>query len=104
MPKFYIKWQLDPTKIPADPEERVKGWLSMLGMVKADIKAGVTKDWGCAAGGNGGYAVIEAPSGKELFTHLLKWMPHVQFEVTPVLTVDQTIEAIKKAVAAAKTK
>ena len=102
MPKFYVKWQLDPAKTPADPEERAKGWLSMLEMVKADMKAGVTKDWGCAAGGACGYAINEAPSETELFTRLLKWMPYVQFEVTPVLTVDQTIESIKKAVAAMK--
>ena len=104
MPKFFIKWQLDSTKIPANPEERVKGWLSMLEMTRANMTAGVTKDWGCFAGGNGGYSIGEAPSETELFTNLLRWMPHVQFEVTPVLTVDQTIEAIKKAAAAAQAK
>jgi hypothetical protein len=100
--KFYMKWWLDPSRVPVDAKERVKGWLSMLEMTKADMKAGLTKDWGCAAGGDWGYAVIEAPSETELFTSLLKWIPYVHFEVTPVLTVDQTMESIKKAAAAAE--
>lgn len=102
MPKFYIKWQLDPNKVPANAEDMVKGWLSLLEMVKADMKTGEVKDWGSAAGGDWGYAVREAPSETELFTRLLKWIPYVHFEVTPVLTVDQTMESIKKAAAAAK--
>jgi len=102
VPKFYIKWQMEPTKVPAGAEERVKGWLSMLEMVKADVKAGITKDWGCVAGGDSGYSIVEAANETELFTRLLNWMPYVHFEVEPVLTVDQTIESIKKAAAAAK--
>jgi len=102
VPKFYIKWRMEPTNVPVDAEARVKGWLSMLEMVKAEMKAGETKDWGCAAGGDCGYSISEAASETELFTRLLKWMPYVHFEVEPVLTVEQTIESINKAVAAAK--
>jgi len=32
---------------------------------------------------------------------MLKWMPYVDFDVKPVLDVDQAIDAIKKAAAAA---
>ncbi|MBS7655223.1 DUF3303 family protein [Candidatus Bathyarchaeota archaeon] len=99
MVKFYIKWRLEPTKMPVEAEERIKGWLSMLEMIKADMNAGVTKDWGIAAGGDWGYSISEAASEAELFTRLLKYIPFVHFEVVPVLTVDQTIESIKKAVA-----
>jgi len=102
MPKFYVKWQMDTTKIPVNPEERVKGWLAMLEMTKADIKAGKLKDWGMGAGGGGGYGIMEEANEAELYTALMKWIPYVQFEVCPVLTVDQAIESIKKAVAAAK--
>ena len=102
MPKFYVKWHMDPTKTPADPEEMVKGWLLMAEMVKADMKAGKVKDFGVAAGGADGYAIREEASEADLFTALLKWMPSVQFEVTPVLAVDQVVESIKKAAAAAK--
>lgn len=102
MPKFYVKWWLDPTKVPADAEQRVKAHLSLLEMVKADLKAGIKRDWYMAAGGDCGYSLYEAANEAEVFANLLKYMPYVGFEVVPVLTVDQTIEAIHKAVAAAK--
>jgi len=51
--------------------------------------------------GSCGYAFSEL-SDADLNTALLKYMPYVSFDVKPVLTVDQTIENIKKAVAAAK--
>ena len=101
MAKFYIKWWLDPSRVPVDAKERAKGWLSMLEMVKADMKAGLIKDWGSAAGGDWGYGIYEGVSETELFTNLLKWIPYVHFKVTPVLTADQTMESIKKAAAAA---
>ncbi|MEM2106998.1 MAG: DUF3303 family protein [Candidatus Bathyarchaeia archaeon] len=100
--RFYVKWRLEPARVPLDTEERIKGWLSMLEMVKADINAGATKDWGIAAGGDFGYAIIEAANETEVFTSLLKYIPYVQFEVVPILTVNQTIESIGKAVAAMK--
>ncbi len=96
MAKFYVKWWLEPTKVPVEAEQRAKGWLSMLQMIKADLNAGVTKDWGMAAGGDFGYAISEAANEAELFTRLLKYIPYAHFEVVPVLTVDQTMESIKK--------
>lgn len=104
MPKFYIKWQLNPQWTPATPEERVKLWLSLLEMVKPDIQARKAKDWGCVPGEACGYMIREDASEIELFTALLRWMPYVNFEVKPVLTVEQTEESIKKAVAAAQAK
>ena len=101
MAKFFVKWQMDPARIPSDPEERVKSWLLLAEMVKADMEAGKVKDFGIAAGGGWGYAVREEASEAELFTALLKWQPFIGFEVTPVLKVEQAVESIKKAAAAA---
>ncbi|MFB0544913.1 MAG: DUF3303 family protein [Asgard group archaeon] len=104
MPRFYVKWEIDRTKIPLDPAERVKLWMSMLEMVKDGLNTGVIKDWGMFSGGTGGYSVGEFKTEAEHFAYLLRWMPYINFEVQPILTVDQTIEAIKKAVAAAQSK
>jgi len=97
MPKYYVKWQLETTKIPADYQEMVKSRLARGEMIKADIKAGIIKDWGCAAGGYFGYLISEGIGEAELLKSLLKYMPYVYFEVVPVLSIDQTIESIKKA-------
>jgi hypothetical protein len=74
----------------------------MLEMVKADMQAGKTMDWGQYADGSAGYALMDAASETALFTSLLKWIPYVSFDAKAVLTVDQTIESIKKVDAQAK--
>jgi uncharacterized tellurite resistance protein B-like protein len=35
---------MNPMAIPMNPEERVKLWMTMLEMVKADLKSGVMTD------------------------------------------------------------
>jgi hypothetical protein len=79
-----------------DPEERAKAWLQMLEMVKADKASGAIKEWGNCCDGSGGYAIMEADNEEELFGITLKWLPYVNFDARPVITVEQTIEQIKK--------
>jgi hypothetical protein len=102
MSRFYLKWNLTSSATPSDPEQRVKLWLSMLEMVKADMKAGKLKDWGMCNNGDSGYAIYEEANDADLFTSLLKWMPNVTFDAKPVLTVDEAIAAIKRAVPQAR--
>ncbi|MEM0053081.1 MAG: DUF3303 family protein [Nitrososphaeria archaeon] len=99
MPKFYVKWWLEPTKVPTNAEERLNGWMLMLEAIKADLNVGAMKDWGIAAGGDFGYAISEAKDEAALFARLLKYIPFAHFEVVPILTADQAIEVIKKIVA-----
>ena len=104
MSKFYVRWQTNPQMIPSIPEERRKVLLSLLEMVKQDIKAGKIRDWGNVPGESAGYLIMEEASETDLLASLLKFMPYVGFEVKPILNVDQTIEAYKRVVAAAQGK
>ena len=101
MPKSWVRWQMDSQFTPVDPGERVKLWLSMLDMVKADLKTGAFTDWGVCYDGSAGYGFSEL-SEQDLYEAMLKWMPYVEFDVKPVLDVDQVIESMKKVAAAAK--
>jgi hypothetical protein len=87
--------------IPTNVEERVKLWMSMLELVKTDIKSGALSDWGMCNDASGGYALAETDE-KTLHTMILRWMPYVHFDIKPVLTVDQIIESIKRAAAGPK--
>ena len=89
--------------IPEDPETWVKLWLSMLEMVKTNLKSGQLLDWDEYGDMSGGYAIVER-TGADLLTNPLKWIPYILFNAKPVLDVDQVIEAISKAVAGSKTK
>jgi hypothetical protein len=101
MSKFYIKWRKNPHTIPTNPEEMAKLWMTLLEWVMAEKKAGLFTDWGACCDSHSGYCIAE---GDEISLHsrLLKYQPHIIFSVKPVLSADQAIESIKKAVAAAK--
>ena len=101
MSKFYMRWHLNPILIPTNPEERVKLWISMLELVKADIKSGALIDWGMCSDSSGGYAFAETDE-KTLHTTILRWMPYVNFNIKPVMTADQVIDSIKRAAAGPK--
>ncbi|MDD1758102.1 MAG: hypothetical protein LUQ22_05155 [Methanotrichaceae archaeon] len=101
MTKYHIKWQLNPLTTPEDPEKRAKLWISMLEMVKADLKSGRFIDWGSNFDVSGGYAVAEGTE-VDINASILKWIPYVIFDIKPVLSVDQMIGATNKAVAESK--
>jgi hypothetical protein len=71
----------------------------LLEPVKADLSAGKLIDWGQFANRREGYAISEL-SESDLFAMMQKWVPVIAFEVLPVLSVEQTMEAIKQVAAA----
>jgi hypothetical protein len=104
MAKYYLRWQMNPQITITNPEERAKLLFSLLEMTKQDLQAGKLKDWGCFPGETCGYAIREAASEVDIATDTMKFVPYVIFEVKPVLTVDQIIEAFKKGLAEAQAK
>ena len=76
-------------------EERGKFVARILIETKADLEAGIMKDWGSFIDGSGGYCIYEAPSEADIFSSLHRWAPHVDFDARQVLTVEQLLEARK---------
>ena len=99
MTKFFIKWWINPLKVPDTPEEVAKGKLAMLEGIKAALSAGTLTDWGQFSNGKDGYAMSEL-SEDEIYVGMLRWFPFVEYDVIPVLSADQSMEAVKKAAAA----
>jgi len=97
MPKFYVRWRVNPKRPFKTAEELEKFVLHMLEEVKAELQGGLAKDWGICVDGSGGYLIYEAPSEADLFASLHKWMSHVDVDVRQVLTVEQAIESRKAA-------
>ncbi len=94
MAKYLILWQVDQTRVPADPKERGALWSGMADMVKQNIKEGVTLDWGCFVGETNGYAVAYQ-TDLELSANLQRYYPFVTFKVYPVMSVEQAGELAK---------
>ena len=104
MSRYYIQWETKESVIGTDPAKGAKLALSLLEMVKQEMQAGTTKEWGCIPGEPRGYSIVEAPNESDLAIGMMKWSPYLNFEVKPVLTLDQTIESFKKVAAGAKVK
>ncbi len=98
-----MKWHLNSMLIPTNPDERVKLWITMLEMVRADLKSGALIDWGICSDSNAGYAFADTDE-KSLHATILKWVPYVIFDIKPVIAVDQVVANIKQVAAAAKSK
>ncbi len=101
MSKFYIKWWKNQHTIPTNPEEQAKLWMTLLAWVRADLKAGMFSEWGACCDAGSGYCIAEGDE-VSLQSHILKYQPFIIFSIKPVLSADQTIESINRAVAAAK--
>ncbi len=98
MAKFLLLWELDQTKVPADPKERAAGWTLLMSMVKQDQEKGISKDWGAFPGESSGYAVAEG-SVVEILNMTQQYVPYVTFKVHPVASVshiDEMLEAMSK--------
>jgi len=95
MTKYLVRWQVNPHMIPADPEQRVKLWVFLLEKVKADVDARGITDWGLFADARGGYTIRETDE-ETLCAAIIKMNPYILCDVKPVLTVEKSIETLKK--------
>ena len=89
-----ILWEMNESLIPSDPEEGMKFHIANLERVKEGVETGSLKMWGLSPGGNNGFAITEA-EGKELFAMTAAWAPYVRFNVEPMISADEAIEAMK---------
>ena len=102
MTKFHIEWKKNIAVMPDDSVKNAKISISLLEMVKADLKSGKLADWGVYCNGFSGYCLIEGTE-TDVTSTLLKYMPHVLFDVKPVINADQS-EAVNRVISQSKTK
>ena len=94
MGKVLLLWELDRTRVSADPKERLTAWTMMTNMVKSDLKSGNLKEWGMFAAELAGYAIREG-TDEETAIETGRYEPYVKFKAYSVLSVSQTEEVLK---------
>lgn len=94
MGKYVVIWEADESKIPIDLQQRKAGWQMAMEMVKQDMKAGKTKDWGVFAGQIRGFSILEGTE-EEAHAQILQYVPFFRFQLYPVLSFDQTEKIVK---------
>ncbi len=95
MGKYLVLWEIDPSRVPVDAKERGAGWSLLMEVVKKDIKAGITKDWGAFVGEINGYAIDEGTE-LEIGNTLMQYAPYVRFKTHPIASINQVGDIIKK--------
>ena len=94
MGKYLVLWEVDQTRVPVDAKERGTAWSLLMAMVKKDIEAGVTKDWGAFVGEVNGYTISEGTE-VEIGSRLMQYAPYVSFKLHPVASVSQVDEIVR---------
>jgi hypothetical protein len=102
MPKFFVRWHVDNSKLelPTTPQEIGKLFSSMLKMANVDLYFGSFSDWGQFSNGMEGYALSELDNAVTLAAVMFKYRPIITWEIYPVLNVDESRVVIKEAAAA----
>jgi len=96
MTKYLIIWKVVNSRIPDDMETHLKRAIKLSQMVQESMKAGKTKEWGTRPDGTRGYSVFEG-SETDLALEAAKYGPLFEYEVYPILTVDQWMGILKGA-------
>jgi len=94
MGKYLVLWEIDQTKIPADPKERKDAWILFMAVVRQDIEKGIVTDWGAFVGETKGYSINKG-SEVEVMKTLQQFVPYCIFSVHPIATEGQVNEMIK---------
>ena len=94
MGKFFLKWRLDASRIPIDPQERGAGWTLLMNMIKDDRENGILHDLGAFPAEGNGYCIVEG-SNLDVMKMTDKYVPYVSFEVYPVATILEVDEFLK---------
>ncbi len=94
MGKFFLKWRLETSRIPIDPQERGAGWTLLMNMIKDDRENGILHDWGAFPAEGDGYCIVEG-SNLDVMKMTDKYVPYVSFEVHPVATILEVDEFLK---------
>ena len=89
-----ITWEMDSSRTPLDPEERMKYMMTLCEMTKGALDAGQIMMWGMNPGSNYGFAISERDE-KEIFGGASQFVPHVKFKVEPMLSIDEIITTLK---------
>jgi hypothetical protein len=104
MPKFFVSWHVDNSKLalPTTPEGIGKLFSSMLKMIQVDMHYGSFTDWGQFGNGKDGYALSELNDAAAVAAVMFKYRPVITWDIYPVLGVDESMAVIREAAATAQ--
>jgi hypothetical protein len=96
MPRYLSLWEIDPSKMPNDPKERLTLLKKMSDMTKKTLKEHPGSEWGAFVGENGGFSISSTSATPvELTAVSQMFLPYVQFKVHQVISSEEFDEVFK---------
>ncbi len=100
MPKYLTLWEMDTSKMPVDPRERMVLMQKNLEMVKQSLKERPGDEWGIFLGEAKGY-VIGSAGWQDVEQAALMFYPNIKFTVHQALSAGEYEEPLNSLMAGA---
>ena len=95
MTKYHVLWEIDRSKIPADPKEKISIIMNLLNGAMEGKKSGILSDWGSFTNLTG-YFVLNG-TDEEVGLFLTKYSSYLKFsQPTLTVSVEQALEIYTK--------
>jgi len=95
--KYIMLWEMDMSKLPADPVENAKIMTKLIEMTKQWNQAHPGGEWGKFLGENRGYSIVL--SREDVMRASMMFSPYVEFKTYEIVTIEE-VEATFKAMMA----
>lgn len=103
MPKYFNLWEMDTTRMPTDPNERMAVLKKLLEITKQYLKENPGSEWGAFIGESKGYS-SGSVSWQELTKVQQMLAPYVHFKIYQAVSVEELEEFYKPMMAKAQQK
>ncbi len=94
MPKLFNLWEMDMSRMPTDPNERMAILRKLMEITKQYLKENPGSEWGAFIGENKGYS-MGAKSWQNLTKITQMLAPYVRCKIYQAISVDEVEELFK---------
>jgi hypothetical protein len=94
MPKYVALWEMDASRIPADPQQFATLMAKMIDMTKQWLKDHPGAEWGAFIGEGKGYCSADM-SAQDVIKVNMMFTPYVHFKVYQAASIKELEEVYK---------
>ena len=96
MPKYLNLWEVDTSRMPSDPNERMALLKKMAEMTKQFLKEKPGSQWGMSLDGSQGFS-LSSGSGtwQEMSMSMMAFAPYIKSKVYQVMSIEEAEELLK---------
>lgn len=96
MPKYLNIWEMDTSKMPTDPNERMMLIKKMSDMTKQWLKERPGSQWGMSLDGSHGFALSSGTgTWQDIAKSTMSFAPYVKSKVFQVISIEESDEVLK---------